>query len=41
MVKKVFRNNNELLKKRNKRLALILGLAAFSLYLGFLLSNLK
>ncbi len=41
MVKKVFRNNNELLKKRNKRLALILGLTAFSLYLGFLISNMK
>jgi hypothetical protein len=41
MVKKVFRNNNELVKKRNKRLALFLGLFAFSLYLGFLLSNMK
>jgi uncharacterized membrane protein (DUF485 family) len=41
MVKKVFRNNNELVKKRNKRLALTLGLFAFSLYVGFLLSNMK
>jgi uncharacterized membrane protein (DUF485 family) len=41
MVKKVFRNNNELVKKRNKRLALFLGLFAFSLYVGFLLSNMK
>jgi uncharacterized membrane protein (DUF485 family) len=41
MVKKVLQNNNELVKKRNKRLALILGLFAFSLYLGFLLSNMK
>jgi uncharacterized membrane protein (DUF485 family) len=40
MVKKVSRNNNEL-KKRNKRLALILGLIAFSFYAGFLLSNMK
>jgi len=41
MVKKVFRNNNELVKKRNKRLALFLGLFAFSLYVGFLLGNMK
>jgi len=41
MVKKAFQNNNELVKKRNKRLALILGLVAFSFYLGFLLSNMK
>ena len=41
MVKKVLQNNNELVKKRNKRLALILGLIAFSLYLGFILSNMK
>jgi len=41
MVKKVFTNNNQRVKKRNKRLALILGLIAFSLYLGFILSNMK
>jgi uncharacterized membrane protein (DUF485 family) len=41
MVKKVFTNNNQIVKKRNKRLALILGLIAFSLYLGFILSNMK
>jgi len=41
MVKKTFRTNNELVEKRNKRLALILGLVAFSFYLGFLISNMK
>jgi uncharacterized membrane protein (DUF485 family) len=41
MEKKVFENNNELVKRRNKRLALILGLVAFSFYVGFLLSNIK
>jgi uncharacterized membrane protein (DUF485 family) len=41
MVKKVFTNNNQIVKKRNKRLALILGLIAFSLYVGFILSNMK
>lgn len=41
MVKKVFENNNEIVKKRNKCLALILGLIAFSLYVGFILSNMK
>ncbi|MGA1049259.1 MAG: glutaredoxin domain-containing protein [Minisyncoccia bacterium] len=32
---------NELVEKRNKRLALILGLVALSFYLGFLISNMK
>jgi uncharacterized membrane protein (DUF485 family) len=41
MVKKVFRNNNEMVKKRNTRFALILGLIAFSLYAGFILSFIK
>jgi uncharacterized membrane protein (DUF485 family) len=41
MVKKTFQNNNELVKKRNKRLGLILGLVALSFYLGFLLSNMQ
>jgi uncharacterized membrane protein (DUF485 family) len=41
MVKKVFTNNNQIFKKRNKRLALILGLIALSLYVGFILSNMK
>jgi hypothetical protein len=41
MVKKAFRTNNELVEKRNKRLALILGLIALSFYLGFLISNMK
>ncbi len=42
MVKKGFEDNNTVIvKKRNKRLALILGLIAFSLYIGFLLSNMK
>lgn len=41
MVKKVFTNNNQIVKKRNKRLALILGLIALSLYVGFILSNMK
>ena len=41
MVKKVFTNNNQIVKKKNKRLALILGLIAFSLYVGFILSNMK
>jgi uncharacterized membrane protein (DUF485 family) len=41
MAKKVFRNQNELVKKRNTRLALILGLIAFSFYVGFLISNMK
>lgn len=41
MLKKVFTNNNQIVKKRNKRLALILGLIAFSLYVGFILSNMK
>lgn len=41
MVKKVIRNNDEMVKKRIKRLALGLGLFAFSLYAGFILSNMK
>ncbi len=41
MVKKTFQNNNEIAKKRSKRLALILGLIAFSFYVGFILSNVK
>jgi hypothetical protein len=41
MAKKVFRNNNEIVKKRIKRLALFLGLFAFSLYAGFILSYMK
>jgi len=41
MVKKTLQNNNELVKKRNKRLGLILGLHPFSFYAGFLLSNMK
>ncbi len=41
MVKKTFQNNNELVKKRNKRLGLILGFVALSFYLGFLLSNMQ
>lgn len=41
MVKKVIQNNDEINKKRIKRLALILGLFAFSLYAGFILSYMK
>jgi len=41
MVKKVIRNSKEIVEKRIKRLALILGLFAFSLYVGFILSNIK
>ena len=41
MVKKAFQNNIKIAKKRSKRLALILGLIAFSFYVGFILSNVK
>lgn len=41
MIKKELGGSNLELKKRNKRLAIILGFIAFSFYAGFLLSNMK